>query len=91
MMKTAAISDIIRKIEYNKWEMSGMVLKKGKRAVEYDGNLFYWFVRASDAGILRIHILSEDKSINLEYSLFNSEVAVTPVYIKHLLNSYFEQ
>lgn len=68
-----------------------MVSKKHKRAFEYDGSLFFWFVRANEAGILNIHILSEDKKINLEYSLFDSEVPVTPVYIRHLLDSYFNK
>ena len=36
-----------------------MVAKKGKRKIEYEGNIFYWFVRADDNGRLRIHILSE--------------------------------
>ena len=25
-----------------------MVAKKGKRKIEYEGNIFYWFVRADD-------------------------------------------
>lgn len=42
------------------------VSKKGKRKMEYDGNIFYWFVRKNHLGISEIHILSEDKKINLE-------------------------
>lgn len=66
-----------------------MVSKKGKRKIEYDGKTFYWFVRANDTGILKIHILSEDKKNNLEYPLFDSEVPVTPSYIRYLLEGYF--
>lgn len=66
-----------------------MVAKKGKRKIEYEGNIFYWFVRADDNGRLRIHILSEDKKINLEYPPFDSEVPVTPSYIRRLLDNYF--
>lgn len=66
-----------------------MVSKKGKRKIEYDGKLLYWFVRANDSGNLRIHILSEDKKINLEYPFFDSEIPVTPSYIRHLLDGYF--
>lgn len=66
-----------------------MVAKKGKRKIEYEGNVFYWFVRADDNGNIRIHILSEDKKINLEYPPFDSEVSVTPAYIRMLLDNYF--
>lgn len=68
-----------------------MVLKKGKRKIEFDGNIFYWFVRVNNDGHLRIHILSEDKQINLEYPPFDSEVPVTPAYIKRLLTRYFNK
>ena len=34
---------------------------------------------------------SEDKKINLEYPLFDSEVPVTPSYIRHLLDDYFDK
>ena len=46
-------------------------------------------MRADDNGRLRIHILSEDKKINLEYPPFDSEVPVTPSYIRRLLDNYF--
>ena len=68
-----------------------MVSKKGKRKFEYEGKSFYWFIRTNDVGILKIHILSNDKKINLEYPMFDSEVPVTPSYIKKLLDDYFLQ
>lgn len=67
-----------------------MVAKKGKRKIEYDGRIFYWFVRTDDEGGLRIHILSEDKKTNLEYPPFDSEVPVTPSYIRQILDEYFQ-
>ena len=67
-----------------------MVSKKGKRKIEYEGKKFYWFVQSDDRRNLRIHILSEDKKINLEYPPFDSEVPVTPSYIRHLLDDYFQ-
>lgn len=67
-----------------------MVAKKGKRKIEYNGELYYWYVRADKANILKIHILSDNKKINLEYPFFDSEVPVTPAYIKHLLDDYFQ-
>lgn len=68
-----------------------MVSKKGKRKIEYDGKMFYWYVRMNDKGKVRIHILSEDKKLNLEYAPFDAEIPVTPLYIKHLLNNYFDK
>lgn len=68
-----------------------MVSKKGKRKIEYNGKIFYWFVRAENKGNLRIHIMSEDKKINLEYPPFDSEVPVTPSYIRQLIDTYFIQ
>ena len=62
-----------------------MVSKKGKRKLEYNGTVFYWFVRKNAAGIPRIHILSEDKKINREYPCFDSEEPVVPSYIRQLL------
>lgn len=66
-----------------------MVSKKGKRKIEYNGSIFYWFIRKNNLGIPRIHILSEDKKINLEYPLFDTEIPVTKRYIERLLDVYF--
>ncbi len=68
-----------------------MLSRKGKRKLEYKGESFYWFVRADRQGSPRIHILSEDKKINLEYPTFDLEAPVTPVYIKHLLKKYYDK
>lgn len=68
-----------------------MVLKKGKRKLEYDGKNFYWFIRKSFKGIPRIHILSEDKKINLEYPMLDRDMPVSAYYIKQLLKQYFGQ
>ena len=65
-----------------------MVLKKGKRKIQYNGQSFFWFVRADKTNTQRIHILSEDKKVNLEYPLLDSEVPVTPSYIRHLLEHH---
>ena len=68
-----------------------MVSKKGKKKFVYEGKNFYWFVRANPNGVPRIHILSEDKKINLEYPLFDREIPATAAYVKHLLKVYFEK
>lgn len=66
-----------------------MVSKKGKRKMVYNGSVFYWFVRKNQFGISKIHILSEDKKINLEYHLFDTENAATKKEVERLLESYF--
>lgn len=62
-----------------------MVSKKGKRKMEYKGRTFYWFIRKNSEGIAKIHILSEDKKVHLEYFLLNREVPVVSSYVKKLL------
>lgn len=68
-----------------------MLRKTGKRKIMYAGKLYYWFIRANETGIFKIHIISENKRINLDYPLFDNEVPVTPAYITHLLDKYFEK
>ena len=68
-----------------------MVLKKGKRKLIYNETVFYWYVRKKPEGIPRIHILSEDKQINLELSPFDTELPVTPEEIKKKLKRYFDK
>ena len=43
-----------------------MISTIGKRKIEYEDAIFYWFVRPNKNNVLKIHILSEDKKINLE-------------------------
>lgn len=68
-----------------------MVSKKGKREIEYNDNIFYWYVRKNSAGNPRIHVLSEDKRISLEFSPFDTELPVTPKEIKIKLEKYFDE
>ncbi len=65
-----------------------MISAKNKREITYNGTTFYWYVRMDDKGH-RIHILSEDKHINLEYPLLDTEISVTPCVIKGYLKEYF--
>lgn len=69
--------------------INAMVLKRGKRKLIYDGTVFYWYVRINLEGIPRIHILSEDKQINLEFPSFDKELPVTPKEIKVNLKRHF--
>lgn len=66
-----------------------MVLKRGKRKLIYNETVFYWYVRKNLEGIPRVHILSEDKQINLELAPFDKELPVTPKEIKESLKRYF--
>lgn len=58
--------------------------------IRWDGILYYWFIQSDEANILKIHVLSSDKKMNLECPLFDREVPVTPAYVKHLLDDYFK-
>ena len=67
-----------------------MISSRGKRKIIYNGNVFFWFVRKNAEGMIRIHILSEDKKINIESPPFDTEIPVTPKEIKHILANYFD-
>ena len=71
-------------------EKSMSILPKGKRKHIYNNETYYWFVRKNSEGIPRIHIISDDKKINLERAVFDTEVPVTGAYINKLLDEYFK-
>lgn len=64
-----------------------MVHSKNKRKIEYGGNTYYWYVRITDRGH-RVHILSNDKKVHLEYPFLDTEVPVTPQDIRNHLKDY---
>ena len=66
-----------------------MVSKKGTRKLEFEGNIFYWFVRRNAEGYKRIHILSEDKKVHLEFTPIDSEAIIEPAFIRERLKNYF--
>lgn len=65
-----------------------MVSGKNKRKIEYEGTNYYWYVRVNDHGH-RVHIISEDKKIHLEYPFIDTEVSVTPQDIRKHLKEHF--
>ena len=67
-----------------------MISHKGKRRIEYEGNLYYWYVRVNDRGH-RVHILSDDRKIYLEYPFLDTELPVTPREIRDRLEEYKRQ
>ena len=66
-----------------------MVSKKGTSKLEFEGNIFYWFVRRNAEGYKRIHILSEDKKVHLEFPPIDSEAIIEPAFIRERLKKYF--
>lgn len=65
-----------------------MVCSKNKRKIEYGGNTYYWYVKVTDCGH-KVHILSNDKKVHLEYPFLDTEVPVTPQDIRNHLREYF--
>lgn len=64
-----------------------MVHSKNKRKIEYGGNTYYWYVRITNRGH-RVHILSNDKKVHLEYPFLDTDVPVTPQDIRNHLRDY---
>ena len=64
---------------------------KNKRKLVYNEQLFYWFVRKNVDGIPRLHIISDDKKVNLERPLFDTEVPVVRNYVVKQLDDYFNK
>lgn len=65
-----------------------MVSLKNKRRIEYEGINYYWYVRINDHGH-RVHIISEDKKVHLEYPFLDTEIPVSPYDIRKHLKEYY--
>ncbi|MDE5781028.1 MAG: hypothetical protein K2I03_06060, partial [Lachnospiraceae bacterium] len=66
-----------------------MVNEKNKRKIRYNGTVYYWYVRVENS-THKVHIISEDKKVNLEYPFFDSELPITPQIIRNHLKEYNE-
>ncbi len=66
-----------------------MVSRKNKRKIVYDGVNYYWYVRVSEHSY-RVHIISDDKKVHLEYSFLDAEIPVTPQEIRNHLKEYYD-
>lgn len=64
-----------------------MVSKKNKRKIEHEGTTYYWYVRIHDRGH-RVHIISDDKKVHLEYPFLDTEIPVTPQEIREHLRKH---
>ena len=58
---------------------------KGKRRIIVNDKEFYWFVRVEEDGSHRIHIMTSDKKMNWTYPMLDTEVPVTPEYVRELI------
>ena len=58
---------------------------KGKRKIVVNDKEFYWFVRLEEDDSHKIHIMTEDKKINRMYPMLDTEVPVTPEYVRELI------
>lgn len=65
-----------------------MITEKNKRKITYEGINYYWYVRINEYGH-RVHIISQDKKVHLEYPFFDTEVPVTPQDIRKHLKEYY--
>jgi hypothetical protein len=63
-----------------------MLNTKGKRKLEYMEQVYYWYIKLHD-GIPKIHIMSEDKKLQLCYG-FDKEIPVSSGYIVKLLSGH---
>ena len=66
-----------------------MVSKKNKHKIEYEGTSYYWYVKVNDHSH-RVHIISNDKKVHLEYPFFDIEIPVTPQDIRNHLKEYYK-
>lgn len=66
---------------------TGMISKKGKRKLEFQGNTYYWHIKEDRDKNPRIHISSEDKSFYLTCG-FDREIGVGTRHIKALLSGF---
>lgn len=67
-----------------------MVSPKGKRKIEYNGTIYYWYISVGERGH-RVHIISEDKKVKLESPFLDTEVSITPQVIRNHLEKHMRE
>ncbi len=65
-----------------------MVSGKNKPKVVYEGANYYWYVIVNEHSY-RVHIISDDKKVHLEYPFLDTEIPVTPQDIRNHLKEYY--
>lgn len=72
---------------HNGRRSTGMISKKGKRKLEFQGKTYYWHIKEGQDKNPQLHIASEDKTFYLTCG-FDREIGVGTRYIKELLTRY---
>lgn len=67
-----------------------MISSKRKRKLIFQEENYYWYIRKNEEDVPVIHIVSEDKTLHLEYG-FDRERGIGGHYIEELLSNYFEK
>lgn len=67
-----------------------MISTKGKRKLEYNGINYYWYIKKDSDQIPRIHVVSEDKTLQLTFG-FDREIGIGTQYVKELLARHLER
>lgn len=65
-----------------------MISEKGKRKLEYQGNVYYWYIENDKDGVPKMRIISDDKKLQLTRG-FDSEMVISSMYIKEVLKKHF--
>ncbi|MCB7321210.1 hypothetical protein LIZ87_21055, partial [Lacrimispora sp. 210928-DFI.3.58] len=60
---------------------------KGKRKLKYEGVNYYWYIKKDSDHIPCIHVVSEDKSLQLTFG-FDREIGIETQYVKRFLKTY---
>lgn len=67
-----------------------MIDVKNKRKLEHAGKIYYWYVKLHD-NYPQVHIISEDKKLQLRCDPMDTEVPVTPEYVVYLIAKHLKQ
>jgi len=65
-----------------------LISEKGKRKLEYQGNVYYWYIENDKDGVPKMRIISDDKKLQLTRG-FDSEMVISSMYIKEVLKKHF--
>jgi len=67
-----------------------LLSEKGKRKLEYQGRIYYWYIKKDADDVPKICIISDDKKLQLKHG-FDREMIIGPAYIKGLLQRHFTE
>ena len=67
-----------------------MISEKGKRKLEYQGKMYYWYIKKDTNGFPKIRIISDDKKLQLTHG-FDREMMISSAYIKETLRKHLSE